>query len=258
MVKKEDDKKVEKAEDKKADKPQAKAKKKAAPEKKAASTAKATKKAAPKTEKANEEKKEAKPAAEKEEAPAAETKEAKSAEETVIKEAEIAEQQAESTVSEEEEIKIVDRVVHISRVAKVVKGGRRFSFSALGVCGNGQGEVGFGLGKANEVPDAIRKGSERARKSMIKVPLTHSRTIPHDIIGDYGAGLVVMKKASPGTGVIAGGAVRAVFEAAGVHDILTKCIGTSNPHNSIRATFSGLTRLINPEAEGKELYKTGT
>ena len=145
-----------------------------------------------------------------------------------------------------DEGKFVDRVVHISRVAKVVKGGRRFSFSALVVCGNGQGEVGFGLGKANEVPDAIRKASEKARTTMIKVPM-QNRTINHDVIGKYGAGCVVIKKASPGTGVIAGGSVRAVFESMGVHDVLTKCIGTSNPHNVVRATFNGLMQLKNSE-----------
>lgn len=149
-------------------------------------------------------------------------------------------------VSDEDEIRTIDRVVHISRVAKVVKGGRRFSFSALVVSGNGQGEVGFGLGKANEVPDAIRKGSEKARRSMTTFPV-NERTIPHDVIGRYGAGRVVMKKASPGTGVIAGGAVRAVFESLGVQDILTKCIGTSNPHNVVRAAFNGLQQLKDTE-----------
>lgn len=148
--------------------------------------------------------------------------------------------------------KVVDRVVHISRVAKVVKGGRRFSFSALVVSGNGQGEVGFGLGKANEVPDAIRKGSEKARKNMIQIPI-HNKTIPHDVIGHFGAGRVMMKKASPGTGVIAGGAVRAVFESAGIHDILAKCIGTSNPHNVVRAAFAGLSELQDPKKRKLEL-----
>lgn len=152
--------------------------------------------------------------------------------------------------------KIVDRVVHISRVAKVVKGGRRFSFSALVVSGDGQGRAGFGLGKANEVPDAIRKGSEQARKTMIEVPLM-DKTIPYDITGDFGAGKVMMKRASPGTGVIAGGSVRAVFEALGVHDILTKCIGTSNPHNAIRATFAGLQRLQHPDQKRSELEQAG-
>lgn len=146
----------------------------------------------------------------------------------------------------------VDRVVHISRVAKVVKGGRRFSFSALVVCGDGQGQVGFALGKANEVPDAIRKGAEKARKKLVKIPMS-VKTIPHDVIGEFGAARVMMKKATPGTGVIAGGPVRAIFEAAGVHDILTKCIGTSNPHNVVRATVEGIKKLVDPEARRLEL-----
>lgn len=156
----------------------------------------------------------------------------------------------------DEEGKVVDRVVHISRVAKVVKGGRRFSFSALVVSGNGQGEVGFGLGKANEVPDAIRKGSEKARKRMIKIAM-EKRTIPHDVVGNFGAGCVMMKKARAGTGVIAGGAVRAVFESVGIHDIFAKCIGTSNPHNVVRAAFDGLERLQDPEAKRRDLASVG-
>lgn len=146
----------------------------------------------------------------------------------------------------------VERVVHISRVAKVVKGGRRFSFSALVVCGDGQGKVGFALGKANEVPDAIRKGVEKARKRMVSLPLAKT-SIPHDVIGEFGAAKVILKRAAEGTGVIAGGPVRAIFEAAGVHNILTKCIGTNNPHNVVRATIDGILQLTDPEQRRKLL-----
>jgi small subunit ribosomal protein S5 len=143
---------------------------------------------------------------------------------------------------------IVDRLVHINRVAKVVKGGRRFGFAALVVVGDQKGRVGFGHGKAREVPEAIRKATEGAKRALIRVPLREGRTLHHDVHGRHGAGRVVLRAAPAGTGIIAGGPMRAVFESLGMHDVVAKSIGTSNPYNMVRATFDALKRESSPRA----------
>ncbi len=162
---------------------------------------------------------------------------------------------AERKRTEPGELELQDRLVYINRVAKVVKGGRRFSFSAIVVVGDGNGRVGFGLGKANEVPDAIRKAVERAKKNIIEVPVRKG-TIPHEIKAKYGTSEVFMKPASEGTGVIAGRAVRAVVEVAGITNILTKCYGSRNYHNVVKATIKGLATLKSPEVSLKQRGKT--
>jgi small subunit ribosomal protein S5 len=152
---------------------------------------------------------------------------------------------------------LIEKLVSINRVAKVVKGGRRFGFAALVVVGDGRGRVGHGHGKAREVPEAIRKATESAKRNMIKVPLRESRTLHHDVQGHFGAGRVVMRSAAPGTGIIAGGPMRAVFESLGVQDVVAKSLGTSNPYNMIRAAFDGLTNSVSPrQVAAKRSKKT--
>jgi small subunit ribosomal protein S5 len=147
-----------------------------------------------------------------------------------------------------EESDLVEKLVGINRVAKVVKGGRRFGFAALVVVGDGKGRVGVGSGKAREVPEAIRKATDQAKRTMIRVPLREGRTLHHDVHGHFGAGRVVLRAAPTGTGIIAGGPMRAIFEALGVQDVVTKSIGTSNPHNMIKATFDALVQVVSPRA----------
>jgi len=158
-------------------------------------------------------------------------------------------------IREDEDTQLVEKVVYINRVAKVVKGGRRFSFSAIVVIGDGNGTVGTGLGKANEVPEAIRKGGERAKKDMRSVSLLED-SIPHEVIGVSGSSSVLLKPARPGTGIIAGGAVRAVLEAAGVRNIVSKCLRSHNPHNLVKATLNGLMSLRTPEEIARLRGKT--
>jgi small subunit ribosomal protein S5 len=161
----------------------------------------------------------------------------------------------ERRTEEKNESGMIDKVVHINRVTKVVKGGKNFSFSALVVVGDGKGKVGFGSGKAKEVPAAIKKGIEIAKKNMISIAMSGT-TIPHAIVGHYGAGKVLLKPASEGTGVIAGGPVRAILESAGIQNILTKSLGTANPHNVVKATFEAL-KLLRTEDQYKSLRGTG-
>lgn len=151
---------------------------------------------------------------------------------------------------EQNEVGMLEKIVSLNRVAKVVKGGRRFSFSALVVVGDGKGGVGFGLGKAQEVPEALRKATEHAKKHMIQIPLIDG-TLPYEVLGHFGAGRVMLKPASKGTGIIAGGPVRAVMEAAGISDVLAKAIGTNNPHNVLRATVEGLASLRSADVVGE-------
>ena len=145
-----------------------------------------------------------------------------------------------------EEVAYIEKLVAINRVAKVVKGGKKFSFSALVVVGDGNGRVGFATGKAREVSDAVKKASEKAKRCMVRIPLRESRTLHHDVFGRFGSGKVVLRSAVSGTGIIAGGAMRAVFEALGIQDVVSKCIGSANPHNMVRATFDALKATVSP------------
>lgn len=154
--------------------------------------------------------------------------------------------QANNDRPQREEVELIEKLVHVNRVAKVVKGGKKFKFSALVVVGDGKGRVGHGLGKAREVPDAIKKATDQAKRQMIRVPLREGRTIHHDVRASYGAGSVVMRSAPAGTGIIGGGPMRAVFEALGMHDVVSKSVGTSNPHNMVRATFAALQSISSP------------
>jgi len=147
-----------------------------------------------------------------------------------------------------EDSEFAEKLVSINRVAKVVKGGRRFGFAAIVIVGDRKGRAGYGSGKAREVPEAIRKATEQARRSLVRIPLREGRTLHHDIVGHYGAGEVVLRAAKPGTGIIAGGPMRAIFEALGVQDVVAKSIGTSNPHNMIKATFEALNRSVSPRS----------
>jgi small subunit ribosomal protein S5 len=151
-----------------------------------------------------------------------------------------------------------DKLVAINRVAKVVKGGRRFSFAALVVVGDQKGRVGWGAGKAREVPEAIRKATEQAKRGLIRVPMREGRTLHHDVIGEFGAGRVILRAAPAGTGIIAGGPMRAVFETLGIGDVVAKCTGTTNPHNMVKATFAALTRCTSPRAVAQRRGKKVT
>ena len=157
-------------------------------------------------------------------------------------------QRSDQAPRDKEESDLVDKLVHINRVAKVVKGGRRFAFAALVVVGDSKGRVGCGSGKAREVPEAIRKATDQAKRNMIRIALREGRTLHHDIVGRFGAGHVVLRSAPAGTGIIAGGPMRAVFETVGVQDVVAKCIGTSNPHNMIKATFDALAGITSPRS----------